>query len=83
MDFDLNSISSSVDMFFDDKPKNRIASSGKVRISGVSDLVGFSVVAGTDNLIRVSQADFWRLAEDEEGHFIERLVDDGQGPVQG
>lgn len=82
MDFDLGYISSSMDVFFEDDTKPRVASSGKVRISGVSQLSGFSIVS-SDTLIRVSQQDFWHIGEDDEGHYIERLVSDDTGPVNG
>lgn len=80
---DLRMSSSSIDDFFADrKPAPRVASAGKIRIASVSQLVGFRVVA-EDTLVRVSQQDFWKLGNDEEGAFIERLVDDDSGPVLG
>ena len=42
---------------------------------------GFQFVAN-DKLVRISQKDFWRLGEDENGPFIERLVSDDEGPVK-
>ena len=73
--------SSSIDEFFSDlKPEVRTASK-KIRISGLHRLAGFEVVSD-DRLVRVSQKDFWRLGEDDNGYFIERLVDDDKGPVK-
>jgi hypothetical protein len=46
------------------------------------DLIGFSRVA-EDTLIHLSQQDFWKLGQDNDGYFIERLVDDSGGPVKG
>ena len=81
---DLRFSSSSIDDFFADRPsgKDHVASTGKVRIASVHQLAGFRIVA-EDTLVRVSQQDFWRLGQDSEGSFIERLVDDDTGPVQG
>jgi hypothetical protein len=80
-DIDLQFASSSIDCFFArEAPKPRVASSGKIRIANMRDLIGFNRVA-TDTLVHVSQQDFWRISQDSEGHFIERLVDDDSGPV--
>lgn len=82
MDFDLSFASSSIDCFFaSDTPKPRVASSGKLRVHSMRDLVGFNRVA-SDTLVHVSQKDFWRIGQDDEGHFIERLVSDDTGPVE-
>lgn len=82
MDFDIGSISSSIDSFFEPKTeiKPRIASSGKIRVASARDLAGFTRVS-SDTLVHVSQKDFWKIGKDDEGHFIERLVDDGTGPI--
>jgi hypothetical protein len=78
----VRSSSSSMDDFFSPpKPLKRIASVGKVRIANLQELVGFYQI-GADKLVRLSQQDFWQLGHDEEGHFIERLVDDVDGPVK-
>lgn len=53
---------------------------GKVRVANLNDLGGFRV-AGDDTLVRLSQKDFWKLGQDENGFFIERLVDDDSGPI--
>lgn len=82
---DLRFSSSSIDEFF--KPRSsqpvRVASSGKVRVGSLSELpqLGMSFVAH-DTLVRISKQDFWRLGEDAEGHFVERLVSDDEGPVR-
>lgn len=78
---DLRYSSSSIDAFFDPPPAPRVASSGKVRVAGLMDLVGFSRVA-EDTLIHLSQQDFWKLGQDNNGYYIERLVDDSTGPVK-
>ena len=74
--------SSSIDDFFQQPNVRtaRVASGGRIRIAGLSDLAGFRFVA-EDKLVRLSKQDFWQLGEDEEGPFIECLVDDGEGPV--
>jgi hypothetical protein len=77
---DFRCSSSSIDAFFDPPPTPRIASVGKVRVGGLMDLAGFSRV-GEDTLIHLSQQDFWKLGQDNDGYFIERLVDDSTGPV--
>jgi len=77
---DVRFSSSSIDDFFSDlKPAKRIASS-RVRVAGLHQLAGFEMVSD-DKLVRLSQKDFWRLGQDDEGYFIERLVDDDKGPV--
>jgi hypothetical protein len=79
---DLRFSSSSIDEFF--SPPVRLASSGRVRISSASQLAGFGRVAGADDqLVHLSQQDFWKLGQDSDGYFIERLVNDDNGPVVG
>lgn len=81
MDYpDIRFSSSSIDDFF--KPQVRTASTGRIRVAGLSDLSGFQFVAD-DKLVRISQQDFWKLDKDNDGYFVERLVDDTSGPVQG
>lgn len=72
--------SSSLDDFFN--PPARVASKapGRIRISSLSALAGFSMVS-SDTLIHLSQKDFWKLGQDEGGSYIERLVSD-DSPVQ-
>jgi hypothetical protein len=78
---DVRFSSSAIDEFFSDlKPVPRVAS-GKVRISGLHQLAGFEAVSD-DKLVRVSKKDFWRLGQDAEGYFIERLVNDDEGPIR-
>jgi hypothetical protein len=82
---DLRFSSSSIDDFFAQKPVTRkasVAPQGRIRISSVHQLAGFQLVA-EDQLVHLSQQDFWHLGKDNEGYFIERLVDDDNGPVQG
>ena len=83
---DVRFSSSSIDDFFSShpvaKPVPRTASSGKVRISSLSELVGFRRIAN-DKLVHLSQQDFGQLGQDAEGHYIERLVSDDDGPVAG
>ena len=80
---DLRFSSSSIDDFFADRgPQGHVAATGRVRVANVHSLAGFQVVA-EDILVRVSQKDFWKVGQDAEGFFIERLVDDGEGPIRG
>ena len=81
---DLRFTSSSIDDFFADRParKEHVAAAGKIRVANVHQLAGFRVVA-EDTLVRVSQQDFWRIGQDADGTFIERLVDDENGPIKG
>lgn len=68
--------------FFNDRANPiRIASHGKTRISSLDQLVGMTRVA-SNVLIRHAQNDFWEIGEDENGFFIERLVDDTLSPVK-
>ena len=79
---DLRFSSSSIDEFFKPTLTPKVASVGKVRISSLSQLAGFQVVSA-DTLVRLSQKDFWKLGKDDQGDYIERLVDDDSGPVVG
>ncbi len=85
---DVRYSSSSFDDFFAPRapaPAVRSASShGPVRhrVANLRQLAGFHMVA-EDTLVRVSQQDFWKLGQDGEGYFIERLVSDDDGPVKG
>lgn len=84
---DLRFSSSSMDDFLSSKsyPEPRLASSGgKIRVSSLRQIegAGFSFVSN-DKLVRLSQNDFWKLGEDEDGSYIERLVSDDNGPVKG
>jgi len=81
---DLRFSSSSIDDFFSGRPAPRahVAANGRIRVANTHQLTGFQLVA-SDTLIRVSQQDFWKLGQDEEGYFIERLVDDTEHPVKG
>lgn len=78
---DFKFVSSSVDAFFQkERPSAHVASGqGKIRIASLTQLAGFEPVSG-DKLVRLSKKDFWKLDQDDEGYFIERLVDDG--PVE-
>ena len=76
----------SIDSFFQ-SPKNVSVSSSlsKIRFASMDKILnnpGFIRVSN-ETLVRVSQNDFWKLGEDDEGVFIERLVDDDSGPVKG
>lgn len=78
---------SSVDVFADyfgasKRPTRVAAVGGKVRIASVDQLVGMTRVSA-DVLVRHAQQDFWQIGQDEDGFFIERLVDDASGPVRG
>jgi len=82
---DVRFSSSAVDDFFSPvQTTPRVASTGKIRVANLRDLInhGFSIVA-EDKLVRLSQQDFWQLGKDDQGHYIERLVDDANGPVKG
>lgn len=84
---DLRFSSSSFDDFFAPKKpaepalQPRVAT-GRVRVGSLADIgrMGFAFVA-SDTLVRTSKQDFWRLGQDDEGHFVERLVSDDEGPV--
>ena len=79
---DVRFSSSAIDDFFTGPPVSRIASRpGKIRISSLRQLSDFRRVA-SDTLIHLSQQDFWKLGQDDDGHFIERLVTDDDGPVK-
>jgi hypothetical protein len=82
---DLRFSSSSIDDIFTSTPRtSRVASSGgRIRVASSGDLAGFAQI-GTDTLVHLSQQDFWKLAQDEDGnYFIERLVEDDSVPVRG
>jgi len=79
---DIRFSSSSVDDFFHERKFQRVAAVGRIRVASLHQLAGFQLVA-EDQLVRLSQQDFWKLGQDGEGFFIERLVDDDTGPVKG
>jgi hypothetical protein len=81
---DVRFSSSSIDDFFLEHPVpvSRSASSGKIRISSLQQLAGYRRIAN-DKLVHMSQQDFWKLGQDDDGHYIERLVSDDDGPVVG
>ncbi len=82
---DFRTSSSSIDDFFiqNDSKRYRIASTGKIRVSNLRQIesAGFKFIS-SDKLIRISKKDFWRLGEDQDGPFIERLVSDDEGPIR-
>lgn len=81
---DLRFSSSSIDDFFTPRPPARQASAalpGRIRIANAQQLAGFQLIA-EDQLVHLSQKDFWQLGQDKEGYFIERLVEDDNGPVK-
>ena len=78
---DIRFSSSSIDEFFHPRPRVAHNSIGKVRISDLNQLSGFEFIAD-DQLVRLSKQDFWKLGKDNEGHFIERLVNDDDGPIK-
>jgi hypothetical protein len=79
---DVRFSSSAIDDFFASPPAPRIASGpGKIRISSLHQLADFRRIS-SDTLVHLSQQDFWKLGQDEEGHFVERLVSDDDGPVK-
>ena len=71
--FDFDS-GSGIDDFFK-------SSNTKRRVANVIDLNEFLFV-GSDKLVHLAQQDFWHLGYDEQGFFIERLVEDDKGPVK-
>lgn len=81
---DLRFCSSAVDAFFNPPTAARVAAqgSGKVRVASLQTLTGFQMV-GADTLVHLSQKDFWKIGQDQDGFFIERLVDDETGPIKG
>ncbi len=84
---DLRFSSSSIDDFFTSKPAAPVVRKasvplGRVRIANAHQLAGFQLIA-EDQLVHLSQQDFWHLGKDDKGFYIERLVDDDNGPVQG
>ena len=78
---DIRLSSSAVDDFLPDDLTIRTASTGKIRVGSLRQLAGFQLIAD-DQLIHLSRQDFWKLGEDEDGYFIERLVSDDDGPVK-
>jgi hypothetical protein len=81
---DFRCSSSSIDDFFSSPKSLRTAAmavTGKIRIASLRDLTGFFRTSA-DTLVHLSQQDFWHIGKDNEGYFIERLVDDSEGPVK-
>ncbi len=61
------------------KPVQKVAS-GRIRVASAGQLAGFHFIS-SDQLVRLSQKDFWQLGQDSDGYYIERLVSDDEGPV--
>jgi hypothetical protein len=78
---DIRFSSSAIDDFFADPAPRTASKSNKIRISSLHQLADFRRIS-SDTLVHLSQQDFWKLGQDEEGHFIERLVSDDDGPVR-
>ena len=81
---DFRTSSSSIDDFFTkNNSRIHIASTGKIRVGSLRqiEMSGFRFIS-SDKLIRISKKDFWRLGEDQDGPFIERLVSDDEGPIK-
>lgn len=70
--------SSALDDAFDHKEPAPL----KRRVSSVTSIPGFLHVAG-DTLIHIAKQDFWKIGYDEEGPYIECLVEDPNTPVRG
>ena len=86
MDFDLGSIetvSSGMDSFLEDTPREKTASTGRIKVASLEDLKGFERVA-EDQLVHRSNRDLWSLKKDPNGDFfIERLFEDSDKPLKG
>lgn len=80
--FDRSSSSAIDDFFAKNQSSTLKTASTRVRVASLHVLAGFERVS-SDTLVRISQNDFWRLGQDDEGFFIERLVDDSKSPVNG
>jgi hypothetical protein len=50
----------------------------KVRISSMTELAGRYSRVGKNLLIRKSDSTFWKLDQDENGSYIERIVGEGE-----
>jgi hypothetical protein len=83
-DFEVNA-SSSIDEFFKSPRHSSVASSiqNKIRMASADQIPSGFVRIASDSLVRLSQQDFWKVGQDDSGFFIERLVDDEDGPVAG
>ena len=79
---DIRFSSSSIDDFFSSPRPVVKTAAGKTRIASLQVLSGFHFLS-SDTLVRTSQQDFWKLGQDADGFFIERLVSDDEGPVKG
>lgn len=85
---DIRFSSSSIDDFFSPPAapapsvRTSSASPARYRVASLRQLAGFHMLA-EDTLVRVSQQDFWKLGQDGDGYFIERLVSDDEGPILG
>lgn len=72
----------SVDSFFTSIKKDKQPSAQRVRVASASALSGFTFV-GKNTLVHTSQQDFWKLGQDSDGFYVEKLVEDNNGPVEG
>jgi hypothetical protein len=54
----------------------------RVRLAD-AQMAAIEMAGSSDPLIHIAQNDFWKLGHDDQGYFVERLVDDASGPVGG
>ena len=77
--FDLGSIQANtnpgMDALFESQPE-LVTPAPRIRIASLIDFDGFIRIS-EDTLIHKSQQDLWRLAEDEDGVYVERLFPEG------
>jgi len=66
--------SSGIDDFF-------VSQAKRTRVASISDLSGYMFLSA-NKLVHIAQQDFWKLGHDENGFYVERLVEDNEGPVQ-
>lgn len=83
-EFEVNS-ASSIDEFFKSPRHSSVSAfvQNKIRMASVNQIPSGFMKVSNDSLVRLSQQDFWKIGQDESGFFIERLVDDEDGPVAG
>jgi hypothetical protein len=79
---DIRFSSSSIDDFFSPPTRIRKASTGKVRVANIGQLQSAFQFVGSETLIHLSKQDFWKLGQDDDGFFVERLVSDDDGPLK-
>lgn len=78
-----DSTSANIDLFGGRSASTEEVNQGRIRVGSVEQLKGFTRVANSDTLVRMSEQDLWEIKEGDDGEFlIERLFDEDGKPLK-